>query len=80
MIFDEDTISDFDPNAFEIGSKILKGNMKYDATITSYIDNERMNFRVKLSKCPDFDRNKDSCLKFRASFKPYRKQQAYKKH
>ena len=65
--FYEDNISDFDPSTFKIGRKSSKRNMKYDATITSNIDNEKTNFRVKLSKFPGFDRNQDSCINFRAS-------------
>ena len=53
--FYEDNIYDFDPNTFKIGSKSSKFNIKYNETITSNIDNENMDFRVKLYKLPDFD-------------------------
>ena len=36
--------------------------------MTSNIDNEKINFRVKLSEFPDFDGNQDSWLNFRARF------------
>ena len=68
LVSDEDTIYDFDPNAFEIGSKISKGNIKYDAEITSNIDYGKMNFRVKLNNLPDFEGKQDSWLNFKASF------------
>ena len=55
LVFYEDTIYDFYPNTFKIGSKSSKFNIKYNETITSNIDNENMDFRVKLYKLPDFD-------------------------
>ena len=67
-IFNEDTIYYFDTNAFEIGSKISKGNMKDGATIASNIDNEKINVRVKFSEFPGFDGKQDSWLNFRAIF------------
>ena len=67
-VFNEDTIYVLNQNSFDIGSKISKGNMKYDAAITSNIYNEKMNFRVKLSKLPYFDRNKYCWLNYRAIF------------
>ena len=49
VVFDQDNIYDFDPNTFEIGSNIPEENMKDDMTITSNIDNEKMNTRVIFS-------------------------------
>ena len=69
IIFDEDTIYDFDPNTFEIGREIWKGNMKYHATTTSNIYNKKNKPRVKLSKFPDFNSKQDSWIKSRSSFK-----------
>ena len=68
MVYDEDTICDFDPNLLEIGIKISEVNMKDDSTITSNIDNEMINFRVKLYELTDFDRKIESWLYFKASF------------
>ena len=62
LVFDEDNIYDFDPNTFKIGSKSSKFNIKYNETITSNIDNENMDFRVKLYKLPDFDGKQHSWI------------------
>ena len=48
LVFDESTTYDFHPNAFKIGGKRSKGNIKYYATIISNIDIYNMNFRVKI--------------------------------
>ena len=45
--FDEDTIYYSDQNAFETGRKSSKFNIKDDVTITTNINNKKMNFRVK---------------------------------
>ena len=68
MSFYEDINYDFDPNWFEVGIHISKDNMKYDAKITSNIYNENINFKVKLSRPPDFGGNKDSWINFREFF------------
>ena len=68
VVYDEDTICDFDPNLLEIGIKSSEVNMKDDSTITSNIDNEMINFRVKLYELTDFDRKIESWLYFKASF------------
>ena len=60
LVFDESIIYGFEPNTFKIGSNISKGNMKDNATINPNIDNEKMNFRVKLSELPDFDGKQES--------------------
>lgn len=42
--------------------------MKDDVTTTSNIDNQKTNFRVKLSGFPKFDRKQDSWLNFGSKF------------
>ena len=67
-VFNEDTIYVLNQNAFYIGSKISKGNIKDDAAITSNIYNEKMNFRVKLSRFSYSDRKQYYWLNYRAIF------------
>ena len=52
VVFYEDTIYGFDQNTFKIGSKISKGNMKYDATITSNIYNYKYELQSKVVRVP----------------------------
>ena len=70
LVFDESTTYDFHPNAFKIGGKRSKGNIKYYATIISNIDIYNMNFRVKFSKSPDFYGKQDSWINSKEFLKP----------
>ena len=65
LVFDEDTIYDFDSNVFENRRKSSKVNMKDDATTTSNIDNENIKFRLKISKLPYFNGKQDAWINFR---------------
>ena len=68
LVFDEENVYNFYPNMLEIGSKSSKVNMRDNTTITSHIDNEKMNFRANLSKFPDFERKQNSWINLRGSF------------